>query len=163
MLCNLLTTLLRPNFEEPLDTAKQLVEKDITIYFEPTFEVNKQWLLDSPILEYRILGENAIITDDTNHFNNITADDVMGAGTHAQMNYLISWYELELGEKHHPEGRGWYRAKEKVAGSPYTGYLTNKKWYLKEVLSKIKYTLRLFSILTLKEMAKHLLYFQQVN
>ena len=100
--------ILRPNFKEPLDTAKQLVEKDITIYFDFGFEDSIQWLLDSPILEYRILGENAIITDDTNHFNNITADDVMGAGTHAQMNYLISWYELELGEKHHPEGRGWY-------------------------------------------------------
>ena len=156
--------ILRPNFEEPLDTAKQLVERNnITLYFDFGFESNKEWLLDSPILEYRILGENAIIADDYNHFYNMSAHDVMGSGTHAQMTYFIDGYELELGEEYHPEGRGWYRAKEKVAGSPYTGYLTNKKWYLNEVLSKIKYTLRLFSILTFKEMEKHLLYFQQVN
>ena len=62
--------ILRPNFEEPLDTAKQLaVEKNITIYFWPGYEGHKQWLLDSPILDYRILGENAIIADDMDHYS----------------------------------------------------------------------------------------------
>ena len=111
-----------------------------------------------------ILHFISIIADDSDHFNNITAHDVMGAGTHAQLNYFVESYELELGEEYHPKGRGWYRSKEKVSGSnPYAGYLTNKKWHLNEVLSKIKYSDILISILTFKEMAKHLLYFQQVN
>ena len=89
MLCNILTTLLRPNFEEPLDTAKQLVERNnITLYFPAGFGSTRQWLLDSPILEYRILGENAIITDNEDHFDNITKHDALGAGTHAQMTYF---------------------------------------------------------------------------
>ena len=119
--------ILRPNFEEPLDTAKQLVERNITIYFEPGFESNKQWLLESPILEYRILGENAIIADDWDHFDNISEHDVIGAGTHALMGeYLTSW-ELSLGR--------WHRSKDKLAGKyPYSGYLTNKKWHLNEVI-----------------------------
>ena len=133
--------ILRPNFEEPLETAKHLVEKKITLYFGPGFEGNKQWLLDSPTLEYRILGENAIIADDWDHFFNLTAHDVMGSGTHGQMTYYVDTYELKLGEEYHPEGRGWYRSKETVSGSsPYAGYLTNKKWHLNEVLSKIIYT-----------------------
>ena len=134
--------ILRPNFEEPLDTAKQLaVEKNITIYFWPGYEGHKQWLLESPILEYRILGENTIIADDQNHFRNITAHDAMGAGTHAQRTYFIDDYELEFGEKYHPKGRGWHRSKEKVSGiNPYAGCLTNKKWHLNEVLSIIKYS-----------------------
>ena len=141
LLCNILTVILRPNFEEPLDTAKQLVEKNVTLYIYPGYQIYKQLLLDSPILEYRILGENAIIADDYDHFNNITAHDVMGAGTHAQLNYFVDSYELEFGEEYHPKGRGWYRSKEKVSGfSPYAGYLTNKKWHLNEVLSKIKYS-----------------------
>ena len=140
LLCNILTVILRPNFEEPLDTAKQLVEKNITIYIQAGLEDNKQWLLESPIPEYRILGENAIVSDDLDHFENMTAHDVMGAGTHARMTYFVDWWELEFGEEYHPEGRGWYRSKEIVSGkNSYAGYLTNKKWHLNEVLAKIKY------------------------
>ena len=132
--------ILRPNFEEPLDTAKQLVEKNITIYIQAGLEDNKQWLLESPIPEYRILGENAIITDNEDHFDNITKHDALGAGTHAQMTYYVNSEELYLGKKYHPEGRGWYRSKEKVSDrNPYGGYYTNKKWHLNEVLSKIRY------------------------
>ena len=83
MLCNLLTTILRPNFEEPLDTAKQLVEKNITLYMIPGREIWKRFLLESSIPEYNILGETMIIADDYNHFDNITLHDVIGAGTHA--------------------------------------------------------------------------------
>ena len=126
MLCNLLTTILRPNFEEPVDTAKQLVEKNITLYGLPGAEVWKQFLLDSSVPEYNILGETFIIPDDNDHFWNITKHDVIGAGTHAQM----------AGSLYSAMGR-WYRSKEKVAGHhPYGGYLTNKKWNLNEVKVK---------------------------
>ena len=135
----MLTVILRPNFEDYMDTAKQLEEKKITLYFWPDSEATVQFLLDSPILEYRKLGENAIIADDMDHYYNITAHDLLGAGTHAQTSYFVPWIFLEMGEEYHPDGRGWYRSKEIVSGStPYAGYLTNKKWHLNEVLSKIK-------------------------
>jgi len=109
LLCNLLTTILRPNFEEPLDTAKQLVEKNITVYSSPGSQIWKQFLLESSIPEYNILGENYIIADDWDHYDYMTEHDVIGAG------------------------RGWYRSKEKAAGFyPYGGYLTNKKWHFNE-------------------------------
>ena len=133
LLCNIVTVILSPNFEDYLDTAKQLDEKNITIYFGPGSELNKQWLLESSLPEYNILGENAIIADDWDHWIWITVHDVMGAGTHAQMTYHVDWFELEFGEKYHPEGRGWYRSKEKLFKNPYSGYLTNKKWHLNEV------------------------------
>ena len=118
---------MRPNFEEPLDTAKQLVEKNITLYDAPGFDVWKQFLLESSIAEYNILGETFIIADDWHHFWNITEHDVIGAGTHAWMTGYLNWWELSLGR--------WYRSKEKVAGdNPYAGYLTNKKWHLNEVI-----------------------------
>ena len=137
----MLTVILRPNFEDYMDTAKQLEEKKITLYFWPDSEATVQFLLDSPILEYRKLGENAIIADDMDHYYNITAHDLLGAGTHAQTSYFVPWIFLEMGEEYHPDGRGWYRSKEIVSGStPYAGYLTNKKWHLNEVLFKIKYS-----------------------
>ena len=118
---------MRPNFEEPLDTAKQLVEKNITLYMQSRAELWKQFLQESSIPEYNILGETMIIADDQNHVDNITKYDVMGAGTHATMRGYLVWWDLSLGK--------WYRSKEKVAGiNPYAGYLTNKKWHLNEVL-----------------------------
>ena len=126
---------MRPNFEDPLDTAKQLVEKNITIYNGPRAHIWKQFLLESSIPEYNKLGENYIIADDVDHYYNITEHYVIGAGTHAQMRSSLDPYLLWLGEnKEINSGRGWYRSKERVTGKyPYGGYLTNKKWHLNEV------------------------------
>ena len=130
---------MRTNFEDPLDTAKQLVEKNITLYDTIIW---KQFLLESSIPEYNILGETMIIPDDWDHYDYITEHYVIGAGTHAVMaSYLTPW-ELEFGKnKEINSGRGFYRSKEKVAGdNPYAGYLTNKKWHLNEVMTKSEYT-----------------------
>ena len=138
LLCNLLTTILRPNFENPLDTAKQLVDNNITLYGGPGYEIWKQFLLESSIVDYNKLGENYIIADDWGHFANMTEHDVLGAGTHAWMISSVPPYFLSMGEnKKYNSGRGWYRSRERVAGmNPYGGYLTNKKWHLNEVIQK---------------------------
>ena len=120
---------MRPNFEEPLDTAKQLVERNITLYDVPGAEYWKQFLLESTILEYNILAENYIVADNMEHFYHKAEHDVIGAGTHAVMAAHLLSKELSLGGE-----RGWYRSKESVAGiNPYGGYLTNKKWHLNKV------------------------------
>jgi len=138
LLCNLLTTILRPNFEEPLDTAKQLVDKNVTLYDIPGTQIWKQFLLESSIPEYNILGETLIITDDYDQFYNISKHDVIGNGTHAYMGGFLGPVELAMGR--------WYRSKEKVSGNhPYGGYLTNKKWHLNEVMSIRYKTMYLYS------------------
>ena len=93
---------MRPNFEEPLDTAKQLVEKNITLYFTQAQgpEAFKQWLLESPIPEYNIFGENMIITDDYDHYADITKHGLMGAGTHAFLSYYLGGTEYEMGDEY---------------------------------------------------------------
>ena len=132
--------MLRPNFEEPLDTAKQLVEKNITIYMSPGTQIWKQFLLESPIPEYNKLGETFLTPEYLSDFLNISKHYVIGSGTHAFMGGHLHPYYLALGKKHHPDGNrtnGWYRSKEKLAGKyPYGGYLTNKKWNLNEVKVK---------------------------
>ena len=78
-----------------------------------------------------------IIADDWDHFDNISLHDVIGAGTHAMMGGGLVPFYLAMGIEYHPEGKGWYRSKEKLAGkNPYSGYLTNKKWHLNEVKVK---------------------------
>ena len=140
LLCNLLTTILKPNFEEPLDTINQLIEKNISISFWPGAEGNKIWLTNSLVPEYSIMGENAIVAKNYEEYENTTANDILGAGTHAKMSFFLDQWELEYGEKYHPEGKGWYRSKEKTLEAsrlPYFGYVTNKKWHLNKVESKI--------------------------
>ena len=139
ILCNLLTTILEPKFEDPLDTAKQLVEKNITLYGMPGTQMYKDHLLGSSITDYNILGEIYRVANDWDEYDYITEHDVIGAGTHAQMASIITPEEMELGNnKDINSGRGWYRSKEKVAGRyPYGGYLTNKKWHLNEVIGTV--------------------------
>ena len=126
---------MKPNFEDPLDTAKQLLEKKIILYDGPGYEFWKHFLLESSINEYNKLGENFIIADDWFHFYNLSEHGVIGAGTHAQIATSPTMWELEVGEnKEINSGRGWYRSKERLDGDyPFAGYLTNKKWHLNEV------------------------------
>ena len=120
---------MTPNFEDHLDTAKQLVEENITLYYVPGGEFFRQFLLESSIPEYNILGETIIIADDWDHFENIALHDVIGNGTHAKMAAALFPNELAMGR--------WHRSKERVAGKyPYGGFLTNKKWNLNEVKVK---------------------------
>ena len=121
---------MRPNFEEPLDTAKQMVDRNITLYFGPGQQMWKQFLLASSVIEYNILAENMIIADDWDHFDNISKYDVIKEGTHARLGAFLGPIELEMGS--------WYRSQEKVPGlNSYAGYLTNKKWHLNEVIIQI--------------------------
>ena len=134
LLCNILSTILRPNFEDFLDTAKQLEEQKITLYVPPGGEMWKQFLLNSSTDEYISLGENMIIADSWGHFWNLSKYDALGAGTHVRLGVFPYPYEVSLGKKYHPDGRGWYISQEHLASKfPYTGYLTNKKWHLNEV------------------------------
>ena len=130
---------MRPNFEEPLDTAKQLVEKNITLYYAPGGEIWKQFLLKSSLPDYNILGEKIVIPDNWDQFSNISRHDVLGSGTHAQLTPNLMNYELAMGR--------WYRSKEKVQGKyPFGGYLTNKNWHLNEVKYPNNYFVHIFDI-----------------
>ena len=125
-----MTTILRPNFEEPLDTAKQLVEQNITLYHPPGGQILKHFLEASSIQEYNILGENMIFAEDNDHYFAIAKNDVIDKGTHAKISPLLVPQELNMGR--------WYRSKEILNGwNPYGGYISNKKWHLNEVIISI--------------------------
>ena len=118
--------MLRPNFEDPMDTAQDLVDNNITLYVSPGSHIWKQFLAQSPNFAYNKLAENMIIPKDWDEFYNYTEHYAIGKGTHAKLTYAIFQYELDMGK--------WWRSKEKLQGDiPYAGYLSNKKWYLNEV------------------------------
>ena len=125
--------MLRPNFEDPLDSARQLVQKNITLIFNPNSQIWRQFLLESSIPEYKILGENVIFANNSKHYINMSRYDVLREGTHARMTSSISPAYMKMGKRYN-SGRGWYRSQERVSGKyPYSGFLTNKRWHLNKV------------------------------
>ena len=131
---------MKLNFESPFHTARDLVERDMTLYMYPGSEIWKQWLSQSEIPEYRKIAESMIIALSTDQFDALTKNEFINHGTLAQMISYLEPFELEwteekdnLGKYKYNHGRGYYRG-EKVSGLiPMTGYLSNKKWHLNEV------------------------------
>ena len=118
--------MLRPNFEDPLDTAQDLVDNNITLYVTPGSEIWKQFLAKSPNPAYNELAETMIIPKDWYEFWDYPEHYVIGEGTHAYMAPYLIPMKLELGR--------WWRSQERVSGKmPFGGNLSNKKWYLNEV------------------------------
>ena len=118
--------MLRPNFEDPLDTAQDLVDNNITLYDVPGAHIWKQFLAHSPVPAYNKLSENMIIAKDWDEHDNYTEYYVLGKGTHAYMGSFVDSDYLDMGR--------WHRSEERVRGdNPYAGYLSNKNWYLNEV------------------------------
>ena len=63
---------MKPNFEPFVHTARDLVERDITLYMWPTAMIWRQMLSQSDIPEYRKIAESMIITNSYDHFNELT-------------------------------------------------------------------------------------------
>ena len=76
----------------------------MTVYGGPGDVFLKNYLLESPIPEYKVLGENMIMFDNWDDYDSIgTVEYVMGAGTHVKIQAYIFYFELEWGK--------WYRSK----------------------------------------------------
>ena len=133
---------MKPNFESPVHTARDMVEKGITLYMWPGTQIWRQRLSQSSIPDYRRIGESMIITKSWDEYDEMTLNEVLSQGTHAMMDsflypYVLDWgteYDHDQGRYKYNSGRGFYRG-EKVSGdNPMTGYLTHKKWHFNEVI-----------------------------
>ena len=116
--------MLNPRFEDPIDSAKQLIENNITLIEKHNGEYWLQLLANSPIPEYQTLSKNAILTKDHNEFNNLLKNGIFGNGTHAIKTSGLSPRRKRLGR--------WWRGNLVLGNFPYGGYLSDKKWYLNE-------------------------------
>ena len=62
LLCNILTTILKPNFEKPIDTAQDLVDNNIKLIVYPGDQILQPFLAESPISSYKKLSESVYFT-----------------------------------------------------------------------------------------------------
>ena len=116
--------MLKPKFEDAIDSAKQLIENNITLLVMPGGEYWVQFLADSPISEYQTLSKRMILAKDWYEFEHLTEHGIIGNGTHAQMSYYLTLSEKSLGR--------WWRGNLVLGNFPYVGYLSDRKWHLNE-------------------------------
>ena len=124
LLCDIVNVMLKPRFEDPIDSAKQLIENNITLFTTPGSDYWVQFLANSPILEYQTLSKRLILAKDWDEYNYLIEHGIIGNGTHAQWGYGLGPWEKSLGR--------WWKGNLVLGDIPYTGYLSDKKWHLNE-------------------------------
>ena len=125
-----MTTILRPNFEDPLNTAQQMVDNNITMFGHP-YDYHPASFNASEDPALKKLAETYHIAETYgNEYYNDYEYYIQTKGTHAFVySYLEPW-QLELGK--------WWRSTENIPGlQPYGGFMVRKKWHLGEVLFAI--------------------------
>ena len=131
LLSSYLTVLLRPSYEEPVETAADLIKRDITPFNPPGGHILKQFFAASPDPDLQEISKRLAVAKDFDEFFKMV-ELTNSTGLYA---YLLSqpivgclkptWCMKE---------KDWYKSSEAIAGmNPYGVHLTNKKWPLKKV------------------------------
>ena len=123
--------MFKPNFEDPIGSAKQLVENNITLFEFPGGEFWVRFLANSPIPEYQTLSKRLIIPNDNAHRWDLIENGTIGNGTHATMTNGLSNWDKSLGR--------WWKGNLVEGHYPYSGLISDKKWHLIEAFDIFSY------------------------
>ena len=69
LLCNFLTVLLTPSYEEPVETAKDLIERNITPILWPGAQGWREWFSNSPDPIYQEISRRLVIAKDWDEYD----------------------------------------------------------------------------------------------
>ena len=129
LLCNYLTVLLRPSYEEPVETAGDLIKRNIIPFYIPGGELYRQVFAASTDPNFQEISRRLVIAENWNIYEDMV-QKVTSSGMYATIGTMPSpWFVPEEEYKH------WYRSSETIAGiNPYVVHLSNKKWPMKKVL-----------------------------
>ena len=129
LLCNYLEILLRPYYEEPVETAADIIKRDIIPFTKPNSEIMRQFFAASNDTNYQEISRRLVVPKNIWPDFYKMAYKVMQTGSHSYIGNLPPVYEAHY--------KYWYRSSETIGGfNPYKVHLSNKKWPLKKVLYK---------------------------
>ena len=132
LLSNYLTVLLRPSFEKPVETAADIISRDITPFYFPGGHIWKQFFADSSNPHYQEISRRLVIAKDYDEFDSMMRK-VTSTGLYAQIGGTPSLRVVKV-----EEWKNWYRSSATVGGTnPYGGHLLNKKWPLRKVCTSL--------------------------
>ena len=130
LLSNYLTVLLRPSYEEPVETAADLIKRNITPFCQPGGEIYRQIFAASSDPVYQEISRRLVIAKNWTDYYGMSLK-VTPTGLFAEIGKVpFIWFDSQ------GEDKEWYRSSETVTGFlfPYGIHLLNKKWPLKKVL-----------------------------
>ena len=117
-----------PSYEEPVETAKDLIKRDIIPFLQPGQDIYKQFFAESLDPNYQEISRRFVIAKDWDNYEDMVLE-ALSTGMYANMG-TVPWYFNST-----EEFKDWYRSTETVGGDyQYEVHLTNKKWPLKKVL-----------------------------
>ena len=117
-----------PSYEEPVDTAKDLIRRDLIPFFQPGQDIWIQFFSASSDPIYQEISRRSIISEDWDDYEDMVRK-TLSTGMYANMATIPWWFNST------DEFKDWYRSTETLGGDyQYEVHLTNKKWTLKKVL-----------------------------
>ena len=120
---------MRPSYEEPVETAADLIKRDITPFYQPGGEIHRQFFAASSDPIYQEISRRLVIAKDWDEYDDMVRK-VISTGLYADLATLPDAYNVP-----EDEFKYWYRSSETIGGiNPWTGHIINKKWPLKKVL-----------------------------
>ena len=106
-----------------METAADLIKRDIIPFYYPGAEIFRQFFAASPDLNYQELSEKLIIPKDWDDYA-ATVTKMFSTGSYAHIGGMAK--------------ATMYKSSETIGGfNPYSLHLSNKKWPLKKVLIMI--------------------------
>ena len=119
---------MKPSYEEPVETAADLIKRDLIPYTLPGGDIWKQVFAASSDPNYQEISRRLVVAKDWKDYYKMVRG-VPSTGLYADLGTFPDSYVIP--EETYSE---WYRSTETIAGDyPYGGHLSNKKWPLKKV------------------------------
>ena len=120
-MCNVLPVILRANYDDPVDTVQDIIDRNLTLYMQPWMEMWLNWMAKHPNHQYRKVAETMIVSESWEQYDELLENRTMRDNTHVAMFGYVRPYEKPFGE--------WWKSKEVVEGDQgFGGYVTRKKW-----------------------------------
>ena len=125
LLSNYLTVLLKPSYEEPVETAADLIKRDLIPFYDPGGVIVSQFFAESTDPIYQEIAKRLYIAKDWDDYDD-KAVKVVSTGLFAQIGTMPWDYEENY--------KYWYQSTDTIPGlGRYVGHLSNKKWPLIKV------------------------------
>ena len=128
LLANYLTVLLRPSYEEPVETTADVVNRDIIPFLWPGADIFIQFFAASSDPNYQEVSRRFVVAKDWDEYYELVSK-MISTGLYAEIGTAPD--PVVVSEE---EYKDWYRSSETIAGKYlYPGHLLNKKWPFKKV------------------------------
>ena len=132
LLSNYLTVLLKPKYEPFVDTAADIIERDITPFLWPGAEIYISFFANSPDPNYQEISKRFVIAKDWDEYEDMVRK-VISTGLYTDIGSEPWCFDYKKCTEEYY--KNWYRSSERISGNyPYLVHLSNKKWPLKKVL-----------------------------